>query len=134
MVSDALGKENRSFPITDRQLFQAHQYATIGSMSTVDVETIDHLARLSRLIIRSDEKNTLVTQLSDIIAYIGRLSEVHDSSTPVQETINGLQNVTRSDEPSDSLTPEVALQNVPPARLRDHKVVVPGVFNSPTDL
>lgn len=103
-------------------------------MSTVDAETIDHLAKLSRLTIRSDEKNTLVIQLSDIISYIGRLSEVHDSSTPLHETINGLQDVTRSDEPSDSLSSDTALQNVPPARIREHKVVVPGVFNSPTDL
>ncbi|KXK07912.1 MAG: Glutamyl-tRNA(Gln) amidotransferase subunit C [Microgenomates bacterium OLB22] len=103
-------------------------------MSTVDAETIDHLAKLSRLTIQTEEKNTLVTQLSDIITYIGRLSELRDSIIPVHETINGLQDVTRSDEPRDSLSPDLALQNVPTSRIRDHKIVVPGVFNSPTDL
>lgn len=76
-------------------------------------EEVGHVARLARLRFDPEELERLQGELSKIIEYIDRLSELDLSGLPPTAHAVALQNVLRKDEPWESLTQEEALANAP---------------------
>ena len=64
----------------------------------MDAKTIKHVAVLARLNLNEKEEEKLKTELSSILSYIEKLSQVNtDNVKPLYQT-TGLVNSTRSDE------------------------------------
>ncbi len=82
------------------------------SLSTDDVR---HVARLARLALSDDEVAALRGQLSDILAYAEKVSEVAVPQVPPTSHAYPLANVLREDRPRPSLPPEEALATAPQA-------------------
>lgn len=65
------------------------------NLAAADVE---HVARLAKLEISKDEVNKFKVQLSEVVSYINKLTEIPtDNIEPTSQT-TGLLNVTRDDE------------------------------------
>ena len=69
------------------------------------------IARLANLEIKEDEKEKFQKQLSSVLHYIGKLKEVDTKHVETTSQVTGLENVTREDNPSPSLSQEEALSN-----------------------
>ncbi len=78
------------------------------SDSPVDPDDVRHVAGLARVDLADDEVDEFTEQFADILAYFEALDEV-----PEVEAEPELVNVMRSDEVSEGLTQEEALQNAP---------------------
>ena len=76
-------------------------------------EQLLHVARLARLELREDELERLGAQLNDIIAAVGKVSELDLSDVPPTSHPLDVVNVWGDDEPRDSLSLEDALANAP---------------------
>lgn len=72
---------------------------------------ISHIARLANLSLTQDEKEKFGSQLDETIVYINQLQEVDTQNCRQTAQVTGLENVTREDEISTSLTLEEALKN-----------------------
>lgn len=70
---------------------------------------ITHIAKLANLEIKNDEQEKLSLQLSSILEYINKLSEVDTTNVELTSQITGLKNVLREDVAKPSLTQEEAL-------------------------
>lgn len=92
------------------------------SLSSDDVR---HVARLARLALTDDEAEALRGQLSDILAYAEKVSEVATSDVPPTSHPYALRNVWRDDEPRPSLDPAELLQAGP--QVEDGRFRVPRI-------
>lgn len=83
----------------------------MGKLTKNDVA---HVATLSNLDLTDKEIDKFLPQLSNIIDYIGELSEVDTKDSLPKTQITGLTNVYREDFNSneESLTQEEALSNI----------------------
>lgn len=72
---------------------------------------VAHVAKLANLPLKPEEKDKFEKQLSSIIKYIEKLNEVNTSKIEPTSQVTGLENVTREDEATPSLTQEEALSN-----------------------
>lgn len=72
---------------------------------------ISHVAKLANLPLKQEEKEKFEKQLSDILSYIEKLKEVDTKSVETTSQVTGLENVTREDKTSPSLSQEEALSN-----------------------
>ena len=86
---------------------------------------IDYVARLARISLTPEEKETYGHQLHDVLVYFERLGSVdvegvEPSAHPV-EPVKAL----RADEPGPAFSPEEALANAPAQR--SQQIVVPKV-------
>lgn len=72
---------------------------------------VKHVAKLANLPLSSDEEEKYSEQLSEILEYVDQLNEVDTSSVEPTYNVTGLNNVTREDAPSPSLTQEEVLSN-----------------------
>ncbi|MFO1461490.1 MAG: Asp-tRNA(Asn)/Glu-tRNA(Gln) amidotransferase subunit GatC [Verrucomicrobiota bacterium] len=74
---------------------------------------IQYVAKLARIELASEEERRLGAQLGNILGYVAKLKEV--DVTGVEPTAHPfpLVNVTRPDEPSESLSHEEAMRNAP---------------------
>lgn len=81
-------------------------------MSEINKETVYHIAHLSRIEIRDDEKaEEMQEELDEIVDYAKQLEELDLSSTkPMFHALN-LTNVLREDEEEAPLSQEDALKN-----------------------
>mgnify|MGYP001610398948 CR=1 FL=1 len=72
---------------------------------------VPHVAKLSNLKLNEGQIKTFEKQLQSILDYIDKLKEA--DTTKVEETsqVTGLENVTRNDETSPSLSQEETLSN-----------------------
>lgn len=79
----------------------------------IDESLVRHIALLSRLKPSDDEVRLFSEQLSDIIEYVEKLSEL--DTTDVEPTAHALpiHNVFRDDEPGETLRVDEALANAP---------------------
>lgn len=91
-------------------------------MSAITRDEAAHLAKLSRLALRDDELDHLVTQLDEIISAVARVQEVAADDIPPTSHALPLTNVFRADEPRPSLTPGQALSGAPAAEEERFKV------------
>ena len=92
------------------------------SLSNDDVR---HVARLARLALTDDEAEALRGQLSDILAYAEKVSEVATSDVPPTSHPYPLRNVWRDDDPRPSLAPDDLLQAGP--QVEDGRFRVPRI-------
>lgn len=76
----------------------------------IDKQTIEHIAKLSRLTLSEDEKELYTTQLQSIFAYVETLQEVDTEGVEPTSQVTGLKNVVfddiveeRTDEIKDKL-------------------------------
>jgi aspartyl-tRNA(Asn)/glutamyl-tRNA(Gln) amidotransferase subunit C len=76
-------------------------------------EQLLHVAHLARLELRDDELERLGAQLNDIIAAVGKVSELDLADVPPTSHPLDIVNVWGADEPHESLSLEDAPANAP---------------------
>jgi len=94
-------------------------------MASISREQLLHVARLARLELREDEVERLGAQLNDILAAVGKVSELDLSDVPPTSHPLEVVNVWGADEPRPCLPVEDALANAP-EREGDFFKVPPG--------
>lgn len=67
-------------------------------MAKLSVDEVKHIAKLSKLDLTSSEINKFQKQLSKIVDYVSKLSEVDTSNLEPTSQTTGLENVFRIDE------------------------------------
>ncbi|MFH1286822.1 MAG: Asp-tRNA(Asn)/Glu-tRNA(Gln) amidotransferase subunit GatC [Candidatus Magasanikbacteria bacterium] len=67
----------------------------------LDKEAIENIASLTRLELSEPEKAMYAEQLSAILDYIERLSEVNTDSTRETSQVTGLEDIVREDKAKD---------------------------------
>jgi len=72
---------------------------------------VGHIAKLANLEIKREELEKFQKQLSSILQYINKLKEVDTKDIETTNQVTGLENVTREDNPSQSLSQEEVLSN-----------------------
>jgi aspartyl-tRNA(Asn)/glutamyl-tRNA(Gln) amidotransferase subunit C len=82
-------------------------------------EEVEHVAKLSRLAVSEEEKESFSRQLSEILTYIGKLNELDTSKVEPTSHVLDLSNVFRDDVVRESLSAADALANAPD-RENDH--------------
>jgi len=82
-------------------------------VANITREQLLHVARLARLELREDEVERLGAQLNDILAAVGKVSELDLSGVPPTSHPLDVVNVWGADEPRASLPVEEALANAP---------------------
>src|SRR3954467_9097566 len=91
----------------------------------IDRDQLLHVAHLARLELREEEVEQLGAQLNDILAAVGKVSELDLSDVPPTSHPLDVVNVWGADEPRDSLPVDDALRNAP-EREADFFRVPPG--------
>ncbi len=79
-------------------------------MSKTKIDVV-HISKLANLPLTNEEKNKFEKQLDETISYIKQLEEINTTSTKPTSQVTGLENVTREDIATKSLTQEQALSN-----------------------
>lgn len=77
---------------------------------------VEHVARLARLHMSSEELENMRVQLSAILDYVALLQELNVDGVPPTTQISGLSTVTRPDEVVPDISREEALANAPEQR------------------
>lgn len=72
---------------------------------------VRHIATLANLPINQQEERKLAKQLNETLDYIAMLQEIDTKTVQPTAHVTGLENVTRSDIASPSLTQAQALSN-----------------------
>lgn len=83
----------------------------------ISISDVEHIAKLARLKLSEDEKETYSTQLNDILAYVVKLNELDTSGVELTSHVVPLKNVFREDQRKSSLPREDALCNAPQTSL-----------------
>lgn len=86
---------------------------------------IDHIAKLARLALTSEEKEKFSHQLGDVLHHIEQLGKVDVSGIEPTAHAFAVTNVWAEDVVRPGLPVELALKNAPAQR--DHMIVVPKV-------
>ncbi|HMU68496.1 MAG TPA: Asp-tRNA(Asn)/Glu-tRNA(Gln) amidotransferase subunit GatC [Chitinophagales bacterium] len=79
----------------------------------VDKQLIDKLANLSKLEFSPEEAAAIEKNLSDMLDFVDKLSEVDVSGVEPLVYVNPAINVMRPDEPQMDISKEDALKNAP---------------------
>lgn len=72
----------------------------------IDVKKV---AKLANLTLSSEEESKFEKQLSDILQYVEKLNEVDTKNVDPTSQVTGLQNITRVDTATQSLSQDEAL-------------------------
>ncbi len=72
---------------------------------------VSHIAKLANLPLKDEEKKKLEAQLEETLTYIENLKEVDTKHVEPTAHVTGLENVTRVDVATESLTQKQALSN-----------------------
>ena len=70
---------------------------------------IKHIAKLANLKLKPEDEKKFEKQLSEIVAYVEKLNEVDTKNVEITSQVTGLENVTREDKSTPSLTQEEVL-------------------------
>ena len=79
----------------------------------MDLEEVEHVARLARLALSHDEKERMRQQLDRILGYIAKLNELDTEGVEPTSHAIRVVNVMREDEERPSFPPEAMLANAP---------------------
>jgi aspartyl-tRNA(Asn)/glutamyl-tRNA(Gln) amidotransferase subunit C len=79
----------------------------------VSREDVEYVARLARIELTDDQKNTLTSQLSSILGHIEKLNELDTEGVEPTFHVLEVTNVFREDEVCPSLPVEEVLKNAP---------------------
>lgn len=72
---------------------------------------VHHVATLANLSLSDQESKQFEKQLADVLTYIERLNEVDVTGVESTSQVTGLENITREDTVTPSLTQAEALSN-----------------------
>lgn len=72
---------------------------------------VKHVAKLANLPLSEDEEKKFENQLSEILTYVEQLKSVDTKNVEITSQITGLENATREDKTTSSLSQEEALAN-----------------------
>ncbi len=89
---------------------------------------IAHIAKLANLTLTEEEKKKFQKQLEETVDYIEGLSEVETKDVEPISQVTGLENITREDKVTRSLSQEEALKNAKSTHKGYFKVK--GILNS----
>jgi len=78
-------------------------------------EEVLKVGTLSRIRLTDEEVNRFASQLSSILEYVGKLTELDTDDTEPLAHALPIHNILRKDEPREGLTPEQALGGAPEA-------------------
>ena len=79
----------------------------------VDIAEVEHVALLARLQLSAAEKEVFTGQLNAILEYVEKLNELDTTGIEATYHVVPHQNVMRQDGVTESLAPEVSLENAP---------------------
>jgi aspartyl-tRNA(Asn)/glutamyl-tRNA(Gln) amidotransferase subunit C len=85
-------------------------------------QEVEHVARLARLELSEQEKETLTDQLSNILTYVEQLNELDTKGVVPTSHVLDINNVMRDDVPEVSLPQDRALANGPDKASGHYKV------------
>jgi aspartyl-tRNA(Asn)/glutamyl-tRNA(Gln) amidotransferase subunit C len=80
-------------------------------MSSLDEDTVQHLADLARINLSESEKKEFAKQLSNMMEFFSQISELDTENVQPTYHVLELKNVFREDEVKPSLPQDVALGN-----------------------
>jgi aspartyl-tRNA(Asn)/glutamyl-tRNA(Gln) amidotransferase subunit C len=80
---------------------------------SISIQDVEHVAKLARLELRQEEKETFTGQLNAILKYMDKLNELDTSNVQPTSHVLPLVNVMREDEPHESLPIEKVMLNAP---------------------
>lgn len=72
---------------------------------------ISHIAKLANLSLSKEEKKKYEKQLNETLSYINNLTEIDTKDAEPTSQVTGLENVTREDTVTPSLSQEEVLKN-----------------------
>lgn len=98
----------------------------MSSDKKITIEELDHIAKLARIKLTDQEKETFLPQLESVIEYLDILNKVDTSSVKPTYQVNHQQNVFRDDEIKDSLSQKEALKTAP--KTKDGYFLVTGTI------
>jgi aspartyl-tRNA(Asn)/glutamyl-tRNA(Gln) amidotransferase subunit C len=71
---------------------------SIKNMSSIDKQTIEHLAGLARIKLSEEEKEQLTSDVGRVLEYVDALKQVPTDGLPEVSQVTGLKNINRNDE------------------------------------
>lgn len=96
-------------------------------MAKLSKNEVSHIAKLSRLELTPEEVSLYADQLSDVLDYVGQLSEIETEAVRPTASSAELANVYREDEVRESaISHDKIASNAP--EFKDGNFVVPAVF------
>ena len=96
-------------------------------MAKLTTDEVKHLARLSKIAITSEEVDKFRNELESILQHVEQLQSIDTEGVEPTYQVNGLHNVTRSDDIKDyRVTPKELLKNAPDQK--DNMIKVPKVL------
>jgi len=108
--------------LTQKTSFDSHTQTDKRKRTTPSID-VDRVAKLARLSIREEERESISSELRTIIAFADKLGDINTEGVPVTAHVVPMVNVFREDVPQRPLERELVLCNAP---LRnDQYVVVP---------
>ena len=78
------------------------------SSSKLSISDLEHIAKLARIELTDQEKQTFLPQLDSVIGYLDILNQVNIDNIQPTYQVNDLSNVLRTDEVKESLPVELA--------------------------
>jgi aspartyl-tRNA(Asn)/glutamyl-tRNA(Gln) amidotransferase subunit C len=94
-------------------------------MKEISVEDVEYAARLARLELTEQEKESMTAQVRDVLQYMAKLNELNTDDVEPTAYVLPIKNVWRQDERAESLTPEEVLKIAP--KSQDGMLRVPRV-------
>jgi len=82
-------------------------------MPKLSIKQVEHVAKLARLGMSKEEKKKFQKELSSILDYVNKLSEVDTKNVEPIAQITGLTNVVQEDKSRPSTEREKLLKNAP---------------------
>lgn len=94
--------------------------------NNISPEEVKHIAKLAKLELNQDDLNKFQKQLSDILDFVDKLSEMKTTNVEPTSQVTGLKNIFRQDIITPSLSQKEALANAP--RQHQGHFVVKAIF------
>lgn len=82
-------------------------------MAKITKREVEHVARLARLELSDEERETFTKQLNNILTYVEKLNELDTKDVEPTSHVLQIQNIFKEDEIRESLPRERALSNAP---------------------
>lgn len=92
----------------------------------ITIEEVEHVARLARLEIGSEEKENLTEQMNRILLYMEKLNELDTAGVDPTSHVIDLHNAFRVDAVEQSFPREQILDNAPEAN--EAEFIVPRII------
>lgn len=93
---------------------------------SIQVNDVEHVAKLARLNLTEEERETFTGQLNAILQYAEKLNELDTDQVEPTTHVLHLSNVMREDEVKESLSQEKVFRNAPDEE--DGQFKVPAVL------